>query len=120
MTSDQQQSQTHYRFFRALDEHLARIDESPQGAEDLHVEKMRRVEVIVVPVDAPLDTDAKLRLQQELGDCRGVDNDHVDSRSFRITSAAGVPSFTRVRASSRASIPSRVGRAALPSLPPSP
>ena len=116
MAGDPQHCQVLDRFFRALGEHLARMDESPQGAEDLHVEKMRRVEIIVVPVDTPLDTDAKLRLQQELGDCRGVDNDHADSRSFRITFAAGVLSFTRVRAWSRASISSRVGRAAIRSI----
>ena len=116
MTSDPQQCQVLDRFFRALGKDLARMHESPQGAEDLHVEKMRSVKVIIVPVDPPLDTDPKLRLEQQLGDCRGVDDDQADPRSFRIASAAGVLSFTRVRAWSRASISSRVGRAAIRSI----
>src|SRR6266487_1744436 len=69
MASDPEQCQILDRFLRAFGKHLARMNESPQGAEDLHVEKMRRMEAIVVPVDTPLDTDAKLRLEQELGDC---------------------------------------------------
>jgi hypothetical protein len=69
MAGDPQQCQVLDRFFRTLGEHFARMDKSSQGAEDLHVEKMRRVKVIIVAEDAPLDTDPKLRLEQELGDC---------------------------------------------------
>ncbi len=107
------------RVFRALGKYLARMDESPQSAQNFHVEKMRRVEVIVVPVETLLDTGSKVRLEQELGDRGGVDHDHADSRSFRITSAADVLSFTRERVWSRASISSGVGRAAIRSISPS-
>jgi hypothetical protein len=68
MASDSQQRQVLDRFVCTLGKHLTRMDESTQGAEDLHVEKLRRVEVIIVPVDTPLDTDPKLRLEQQLGD----------------------------------------------------
>ena len=107
------------RVFRALGKYLARMDESPQSAQNFHVEKMRRVEVIVVPVETLLDTGSKVRLEQELGDRGGINDNYADSRSLRMISAGGVLSFRRVRVWSRASISSRVGSAAIRSISPS-
>jgi len=104
------------RFFGTLGNHLTRTHESPQRAEHLHVEEVRRMEIIIVPIDTPLDTGAKLRLEQAFSDRGGINDDHADSRSLRMISAAGVVSFTRVRAWSRASISSRVGSAAIRSI----
>ena len=106
------------RFLGSLSTHLTRMDESPQNTQNSHVEKMRCVDVIVVPVHTPLDPGSKVRLEQELGDGGGVDHDHTDSRSFRMTFAADVLSFTPERAWSRASISSRVASAAIRSISP--
>ena len=47
-----------------------------------------RMEFLAQPEQPLLDSQPKRRLEQELGDCRGVDNDHCESRSRRMTSAA--------------------------------
>jgi hypothetical protein len=62
--NDPQQSQVFDRLLRTLCNDLTRTDESPQCAEDLHVKEMRRVEVIIVSVNTPLDMVPKLRLEQ--------------------------------------------------------
>ena len=55
------------------------------------------MEFVAVSKDAGLDSVAKRRLQEELQQSRGVDNDHADSRSSRITAAAEVFKLTRFR-----------------------
>ncbi len=114
--NDAEQPQVFDRFFSTLRPHLTRTGEAPQCAENLHVEEVWRVQVLVVPIETLLDTNPQLRLEQEFGDRGGIDDDHADSRSRRMMSAAGVLNFTRVRAWSRASISSRVGRAAIRSI----
>jgi hypothetical protein len=46
---------------------------------------------------AGLDSSAKRRPQEKLEQGRGVDDDHADSRSWRMTTAAGVFKVTRFR-----------------------
>ena len=55
-------------FCCTLSTHLTCLDESPQRVQNLHVKKMRRVEVIILPVDTAFDTSTELRLEQKLGD----------------------------------------------------
>ena len=70
------------------------------------------MELVAVSKEAGLDPAAKRSLQQKFKESRGVDDDHADSRSCRMTAAAGVFSVTRFRLWIRVSISSRVGRAA--------
>src|SRR5262245_5334359 len=70
------------------------------------------MELVLVPKEASLNPDAKRSLQQKFEESRGVDDDHADSRPSRRTPAAGVFNVTRFRPWTRASISSRVGRAA--------
>jgi hypothetical protein len=61
---------------------------------------------------ARLYPDAKRCLQQKFEERRGVDDNHAESRSCRMTTAAGVFNVARFRLWRRVSISSRVGRAA--------
>jgi hypothetical protein len=70
------------------------------------------MELVLVLKHARLDSGAERSLKKKLEEGRGVDVDHADSRSSRMTTAAGVFSVTRFRLWIRASISSRVGRAA--------
>ena len=71
------------------------------------------MKLVTVPEQARLDTRAKGALKEKLCHRRGVDDDHADSRSSRMRTAAGVFNLTRVRVWMRANISSRVGRAAM-------
>jgi hypothetical protein len=86
--------------------------ETSKALDYLDVQQVRRMQFVVLAKEAGLDSCAKRGLQEELQQSRGVDDDHVDSRSSRITTAAGVFKVTRFRLWSRANISSRVGRAA--------
>ena len=70
------------------------------------------MELVPISKQAGLDPDAKRSLQQKFEESRGVDDNHADSRSSRMTTAAGVFNVTRFRLWMRVSISSRVGRAA--------
>src|SRR4051794_7602903 len=70
------------------------------------------MELVAIPKQARLDPGAKGSLQQEFEESRGVEDDHADSRSSRMTTAAGVFNVTRFRLWTRVSISSRVGRLA--------
>ncbi|MNC87929.1 hypothetical protein D3C83_37060 [compost metagenome] len=70
------------------------------------------MEFVVVSEKARLDSTAKRSLQQEFEEGRSVDDNQADSRSSLMTTAAGVFNVTRLRLCIRASISSRVGRAA--------
>jgi hypothetical protein len=78
----------------------------------LDVQEVGRVEFISIAEEPYLHSHPKLRLEEKLQHRRRVDHDHADSRSSRMTTAAGVFNVTRLRLWSRASISSRVGRAA--------
>ncbi len=86
--------------------------ETSQALNYLDVQEVRRVESVLVAKEAGLDSGANGGLQEELQQRRRVDDDHADSRSSRMTTAAGVFRATRLRLWSLASISSRVGRAA--------
>jgi hypothetical protein len=72
--------------------------------------------VKVVGAESLFDTRPQVRLKEKLGHRGGINDDHAESRSFRMIWAAGVLSLTGDRACSRASISSRVGRAAMRSI----
>src|SRR4051794_37424479 len=100
------------RFLSPPPGHLTDANQAPQSLRDFDVHQVRDMPFVVVAKEAGLDACAKRRLQEELQESRSVDNDHAESRSSRMITAAGVLSPTRVRLWSRASISSRVGREA--------
>ena len=55
------------------------------------------MELVLISEKAGLDPGAKRCLQEKFQKCRGVDDDHADSRSSRMTTAAGVFNVTRFR-----------------------
>ena len=55
------------------------------------------MELVPVSKEAGFDPAAQRRLQQKFKESRGVDDDHADSRSSRMTTAAGVFNVTRFR-----------------------
>ena len=86
--------------------------ETPEPLNHFDVHKVWCMELVLVTKEARLDSCAESSLQQKLQKRRCIDNDHADSRSSRMTTAAGVFRVTRFRLWSLASISSRVGRAA--------
>ena len=50
VSQDGQQCQVLDRFFRTPGAHVPAMNQTPQRAEDLHVEEMRRVEDLITPV----------------------------------------------------------------------
>jgi len=100
------------RFVSADGSDLAEPHEAPQGLNDLNVHEVWDMKFIVVAEQASLDSCAGWRLEQKLQQGRSVDDDQADSRSSRMTTAAGVFKVTRFLPCSLASISSRVGRAA--------
>ena len=97
---------------RAVSRHLACPYEPPETLGHFNVHQVGRMELVLVPKEARLDPSASRRLQEELQQGRRIDDDHADSRSSRMTTAAGVFTVTRFRLWILASISSRVGRAA--------
>ena len=55
------------------------------------------MELVLVSKEARLDPGAERGLQEEFQQRRGVDHNHADSRSSRMTVAAGVFNVTRFR-----------------------
>jgi hypothetical protein len=70
------------------------------------------MELVSISKKPGLDPCAKRSLQRKFEEGRGIDDDHADSRSSRMTTAADVFNVTRFRLWIRVSISSRVGRAA--------
>jgi hypothetical protein len=91
---------------------FTRPHETSKTLNDFDVHEMRRMEFVLGAKEAVFDSHAKWSLQEKLQEGRGIDDDHVDSRSSRMTTAAGVFKVTRFRLWILASISSRVGRAA--------
>jgi hypothetical protein len=91
---------------------LTHSHESSEALNDFDIDQVRRMELVPVAKKAGFDSDANRGLQEKLQQRRRVNDDHTDSRSSRITTAAGVFSVTRFRLWRRASMSSRVGRAA--------
>ena len=100
------------RFFGPARRDFTRSHETPETLNDLHVHEVRRMEVVLIAKEAGLDSPPKRCLQKQLQQGRCVDDDHAESRSSRMATAAGVFNVTRFRLWSLASISSRVGRAA--------
>src|SRR3990170_4277568 len=100
------------RLGRAVSRHLACPYEPSETLGYFNVHQVGRMELVLVSKEARLDPSANRRLQEELQQGRRIDDDHADSRSSRMTTAAGVFKVTRFRLWILASISSRVGRAA--------
>ncbi len=100
------------RLGRAVSRHVACPYEPSETLGHFNVHQVGRMELVLVSKEASLDPSAKRGLQEKLQQGRGVDDDHADSRSSRMTTAAGVFKVTRFRLWILASISSRVGRAA--------
>ena len=66
VTVDVELCQVHHRFGRTAGRDFARPDETPETLNDLHVDKVRRVEFVVVAKETGLDPHAKRRLQEKL------------------------------------------------------
>lgn len=86
--------------------------ETPQGLNDFDVHEVRRMEFVLLAKEAIFHSDPNWSLQEKLQEGRRIDDDHAESRSSRMTTAAGVFRVTRLRLWILASISSRVGRAA--------
>src|SRR4051812_21944631 len=71
--------------------------QTSEALSDLDVDEVRRMQFVVVAKEPGLDWRAKRGLQEKLQQRRRVDHDHAESRSWRITTAAGVFSPTRFR-----------------------
>ena len=92
--------------------HLARPHETPEALHYLDIHQVRDMEPGLVAEETSLSASAKRSLEKKLQQGRRVDDDHADSRSSRMPTAAGVFRVTRFRPWILASISSRVGRAA--------
>ena len=112
VTMEIEVSEIRNRFGRASRCHLARSHEASEALSHFHVRQVWRMQLVAVSKETGLDSCAKRGLQEKLEKGRGIDDDHADSRSSRMTKAAGVFKVTRFRLWILVSISSRVGRAA--------
>ena len=85
------------RFCRASRNDFTGPDEPPQALSHFYVHQVGRMELLAISEKARLDACPKRGLQEQLQHRRRVDDNHADSRSSRITVAAGVFSVTRRR-----------------------
>ena len=72
--------------------HLARPYEAPEALSHFNVREVQRMELVLVSTER-----AQRRQQEKFEQGRSVDDDHADSRSSRMTTAAGVFKVTRFR-----------------------
>lgn len=112
MTMEIEIGEIHDRFVGAPGGDFTHPHELSEALDDFHIYQVGRMEFVRVAKDTLFDSDANRGLQEKLQQRRRVNDDHADSRSSRITAAARVFSVTRFRLWSRASMSSRVGRAA--------
>src|SRR5512133_1004730 len=77
--------------------HLACAYETSEALRHLDVREVGRVKLVLISKETGLDPGAKRSLEQKLQQRRGVDDDHADSRSARIATAAGVFNDTPFR-----------------------
>jgi len=97
MAVEIQVGEIHDRLGRAAGRHLTRTYETSEALCHLDVHQVGRMELVLISKEASLDPGAKRRLQEEFKQRRGVEDNHADSRSSRMTTAAGVFRVTRVR-----------------------
>ena len=76
---------------------VTRPHETSKALQYLDIDEVRRMQLVLFPKEARLDSFAERRLQQKLQQRRRVDDDHGESRSSRMTIAAGVFRLTRLR-----------------------
>ncbi len=112
MTMEIEVGEIRNRFVGTTGRQFSGPHETPQALNHLDVQKVRRVEFVTVSKEAGFHSYATLGLEQKLQQRRRVDDNHADSRSSRMTTAAGVFNVTRFRLWSLASMSARVGRAA--------
>ena len=82
---------------RSVDTYVASPYQAPECLSDFDVQQMRRMECVVAVEQPRLDSRTKRSLEKELQQGGRVHDDHADSRSPRMTSAAGVVKTTRDR-----------------------
>lgn len=82
---------------RSVGTYVASPYQAPESLSDFDVQQMRRMECVVAVEQPRLDSRAKRSLEKKLQQGGRFDDDHADSRSPRMTSAAGVVKTTRDR-----------------------
>ena len=82
---------------RSVGTNVASPYQASESLSDFDVQQMRRMECVVAVEQPRLDSRAKRNLEKELQQGGRIDDDHADSRSPRMTSAAGVVKTTRDR-----------------------
>ena len=81
-------SEIRNRFSRAAACHLPRAYEASEALRHFNVRQMWRMELVLAAKQTSLDPRAERGLQEKLEQGRGVEDDHADSRSSRMTIAA--------------------------------
>jgi hypothetical protein len=99
-------------FLRTIRRDFANPHEASEALNDFDVQQMRHMEFVPMAKEAAFHAHANRGLQEKLQYRRRIDDDHADSRSWRMIAAARVFSVTCFRPWSLASMSSRVGRAA--------
>jgi hypothetical protein len=85
------------RFGRAVGRHFTCTDETSEALCDVNIDQVGRMQLVLISKKACLDPRAERCLQEKFQQGRGIDHDHADSRSARMTTAAGVFKVTRFR-----------------------
>lgn len=83
-----------------------------QNLSDFEVEKVGSVKRLASCEEALAHPRGRGRIEQDLEDCRGVDDDHLRSRSALIALAGGTRVTTEARRASRYLSSAKVGRSA--------
>jgi hypothetical protein len=81
-------------FCRTSGGDLASPDEPPEALSHFGVHQVWRMELLPVSKETRLHACTEAGLEEKLQHCRRIDDDHADSRSSRMTIAAGVFSVT--------------------------
>lgn len=87
----------HEGFRRAACDDLTGPDEPAEALCDFDVHQVWRMKLLPVSKEAGLDAGTERGLQEKFQHRRRVNDNHADSRSSRMTAAAGVFSVTRRR-----------------------
>ena len=90
MTVEIEVGEIHDRFVGTPGGDLTHSHEPSETLDDFNIHQVRRMEFVLVAKEAGFDSDANRGLQEKLQQRRRVNDDHVDSRSSRITTAAAV------------------------------
>ena len=85
------------RLGRTVRRHFAHSNEASEALGDFNVHQVRRMQLVLISEKPGLDPGAKRCLQEKFQKRRRVEDDHADSRSSRMTTAAGVFNLTCFR-----------------------